>query len=102
LSELYEVVWPLGSRPRRESAIPSRLESLDGKTVALVWNHAFRGDDTFALFREQAGRRYPGIRFVDHEAFGNVHGANGPAEIERLPERLAAHRVDAVIVGTGG
>jgi len=101
---VYEVVSPLGRRAVSEQTpLAPRLADLAGRTVAFVWDHVFMGDVMFDRFARAAAERYPGVRFVGHEAFGNIHGT---AEEERqavdlLPERMRADGVDAAAVGVG-
>jgi hypothetical protein len=71
---------------------------LDGKTLALVWDYLFRGDDMFKLLARSLESRYPGVRFVDFQSSGNIHGSNELEEVAALPKRLAEHEVDGAIV----
>ncbi len=101
---VYEVVSPLGRRSVAEQTpLAARLTDLGGRTVAFVWDHVFQGDAMFERFTAAAAARFPGVRFVAHEAFGNIHGTAKEEEeaVDLLPERLRAHRVDAAIVGVG-
>lgn len=100
----YEVLWPLG---RHAGAAPTDLAprsvDLAGKRVAFVWDHVFKGDLMFARFIRAAEARYPGMSFVDHPEFGNIHGTTAEEHdaVERLPARLREHRIDAAVVGVG-
>ena len=101
---VYEVVSPLGRRSVAEQTpLAPRLADLGGRTVAFVWDHVFKGDVMFERFARAATERFPDVRFVPHEAFGNIHGTAQEEEeaIDLLPERLRAHGVDAAIVGVG-
>jgi hypothetical protein len=83
--------------------LAARLDTLDGKTVAFVWNHVFKGDAMFRIFEDAIRERYQDVTFVDHRDFGNIHGtaAEEHEAIELLPQRLADKGVDAAIVGVG-
>ena len=95
----YETVWPLGRRVAQEGKqLAPRLDTLDGKTVALIWDYLFRGDDMFAILVPELEARYPNIRFVNYDAFGNIHGGREIEETNAIPERLEEHGVDAAIV----
>jgi hypothetical protein len=94
----YGVVWPLGRRAADESPIPPAIPDLDGKTVAFLWDNLFRGDEMFDLIADELKERYPSIRFVGWETFGNVHGANEIELLEELPGRLHELDVDAAVV----
>ena len=95
----YEVYWPRAQRQQKRKALASRLTSLEGKTVAQVWDFLFRGDEIFEILEEALKARYPGIRFVSWREFGNTHGRDERKVVAALPERLKALGVDAVISG---
>ena len=99
----YEVVWPLGHRATEKAVLAPRLDTLNGKTIAFVWNHVFKGDAMFRIFEDAIRQRYEGVTFVDHPEFGNIHGtaAEEHEAVELLPARLAEKGVDAAIVGVG-
>ena len=97
----YEVVWPLG-RPAYEERPPNaRVADLNQAVVGELWDYLFRGEEIFPILREQLKARYPGIRFVTYEVFGNVHGPRQRELIARVPQLLSEHRVDAVISAIG-
>ncbi len=97
----YEVVWPRGKQ-RKERANPaSRLPDLSDKTVAVVWNYVFRGEEIFPLLEAEMVRRFPGIEFVKPDQFGNTHGSEERQVLADLPAKLKEFGVDAVISGNG-
>jgi hypothetical protein len=100
----YEVLSPSGRQPAApEAQLANRLPGLGGRTVALVWDHVFLGDRMFARFAATAADDHPDLRFVDHPAFGNIHG-NAQEEheaIDLLPSRLREFGIDAAVVGVG-
>lgn len=101
---LYEVLSPLGRRAAApEARLAPRLAALEGRTVAFVWDHVFHGDRMFERFRERVSRDVLGLDLVPHEEFGNIHGTSAEEHeaVDLLPQRLAANRVDAAIVGVG-
>jgi hypothetical protein len=77
--------------------LAARPASLDGKTVAQLWDYLFRGDEAFAILEEGLRERFPGIRFVSWRELGNTHGSDERAVIAALPQRLKELKVDAVI-----
>ena len=98
---VYRVQWPL-ARIEIQSAGETRgLPDLSGKTVAELWDQIFRGDIAYQQLREHLKQRFPGIRFVEHTQFGNIHGPKQREILDALPEKLRAAGVDAVISGIG-
>lgn len=99
----FDIVWPLGPKVTQPLRLAERYADLAGKRVGLVWDHVFRGDDFFQAFIDATQDRYEGMSYVDHPEFGNIHGSitEEHEAIERLPERLAALEIDAVVVGVG-
>ena len=99
--DVYEVLWPRGKKTVAETACAPRLKSLEGKTVAELWNWAFRGDEIFPIVEQALVNRYPGIKFVNYKVFGSIHNSRGTEGIAALPELLKKHQCDAVITTSG-
>jgi hypothetical protein len=97
----YEVLWPRSPRQVQLQPLAKRLESLEGKTVAQLWDYVFRGDEVYALLEEGLRARFPNIRWVSYKEFGNTHGGEEREVVAALPRRLKEHKVDAVISGMG-
>lgn len=97
----YEVVWPRGKRTEVSGKLAKRLDSLEGKVIAELWDWIFKGDALFDVFEKELGKRYPGIKFVSWKEFGEIHGANEKEVLAALPEKLKQFNVDAVICGVG-
>ena len=97
----YEVLWPLSRRSVPDTNAAPRLPDLNGKTVCELWDVIFRGETIYPLVREHIKARFPGVKFVGHAEFGNFHGAREHEVTATLPEKLRAHKADAVIVGIG-
>jgi hypothetical protein len=99
--ESYAVVWPRGKKlnPRTEPA--KRLPTLKGKVVAELWDYAFQGELSYPIIEEEISKRYPGVKFIGPDSFGNTHGGDEQETIARLPEKLKELGVDAVISGIG-
>lgn len=93
----YEVLWPRGRRTVLESGYAPRPESLEGKTIAELWNWAFRGDEIFPVLEKELAGRYPGVRFVSYKNFGNIHGGDEREVLAALPGLFKKYDVDAVI-----
>jgi hypothetical protein len=97
----YEVVWPRGKKVV-DKAIPApRLDNLNGKTVAELWDFVFRGEEIFPLIESELSARYSGVKFLSPDKFGNTHSTEERDVIAALPERLRELGVDAVISGMG-
>jgi len=97
----YEVLWPRTPRRVTRQAFAPRLASLEGKTIAQLWDFLFRGDQVFALLEEGLRKRFPGVRFVSWREFGNTHGKDERAVLAGLPARFKELGVDAAISGMG-
>ncbi|MBI4195573.1 MAG: hypothetical protein HY526_10895 [Betaproteobacteria bacterium] len=95
----YEVFWPRAARQTRARPLAPRLASLEGKTVAQLWDFLFRGDRVFELLEEGLKARFPGVRFVSWREFGSTHGGEEKAALAALPQRFKELGVDAVVSG---
>ena len=97
----YEALWPRSPRQAKRRALAPRLATLEGKTVAQLWDYVFRGDEVFEFLEQGLAARFPGVRFVSWREFGNTHGSDEREVVARLPQRLREMGVDAVISGMG-
>ena len=98
----YDVLWPLSRKAVKRTAAATRLPDLNDKVVAELWDVIFRGETIYPLVREYIQKRFPRVKFVPYNEFGNFHGAREEQNIgERLPDQLREHGADAVIVGIG-
>lgn len=97
----YEVFWPRTQRQAKLKPLAPRLDTLNGKTVAQLWDYLFRGDTVFQLIEEALTARFPSVRFVHWSEFGNTHGSNEREVLAQLPRRFKELGVDAAISGMG-
>jgi hypothetical protein len=97
----FEALWPRSPRQSKVKALAKRLDTLNGKTIAQVWDQVFRGDEVFEFLEEGIKARYPGVKFVNWKDFGNTHGSDERAVVAALPEKFKEREVDAVISGMG-
>ena len=97
----YEALWPRGQRQARVKPLARRLDTLDGKTIAWVWDYVFRGNEVFGQLEESLRARYPGVKFLHWDLFGNTHGSDERAVVADLPARLRRLGADAVVSGMG-
>ena len=93
----YEVLWPRAERQVKRKTLATRLDSLEGKTVAQLWDFIFRGDEVFDALEGGLKARYPGINFISWRDFGNMHGREERQIVAGLPQRMKELGVDAVI-----
>ena len=100
-NEQYAAFWPRSPRQVKVTPLAKRLDTLNGKTIAQLWDYRFRGDEVFALLDEGLKARYPDIRFIYWREFGNTHGSEEHEVLASLPERFKEMGVDAVISSMG-
>ncbi len=97
----YDVVWPRAPRQMKTKKLAPRLDTLNGKTIAQLWDFIFSGDKVFEALEHGIRERYPDVRFVSWREFGNTHGADERKILAGLPQRLKELGVDAAISGMG-
>lgn len=95
----FEAYWPRGARQQKTRALAPRLSTLEGKTVAQLWDYLFKGDEVFALLEEGLKKKYPGVKFVSWRDLGSTHGGDEKETLAALPQRFKELGVDAVISG---
>jgi hypothetical protein len=93
----YDVVWPRGERRLAVRPLARRLETLNGKTVAQLWDYLFFGDEVFVELERQLRARYPDVKFVSWREFGSTHAVNEKELLHSLPQRFKELGVDAAI-----
>ncbi|HZF04458.1 MAG TPA: hypothetical protein VE932_09025 [Patescibacteria group bacterium] len=98
---VYDVVWPLAPSAAPAGSLAARSPDLSGKTVGELWDYLFKGEEMFPLIRKALETRYPGIRFVEFEVFGSIHGRDEQELAATLPGLLRKHGCDAVISAVG-
>jgi hypothetical protein len=98
---MYEVVWPLGKSHWDKRPLNPGIADLNGKTVGEVWDRVFRGEEIFPAIREALKKRFPRVRFVEYDTFGDTHGVNQKKVLADMPALLKQHEVDVVISGVG-
>lgn len=100
------VVSPLGQPVTQSAGLAPRLGSLDGKTIGEVYNHHFKGDQMFELYRELLRERFPGVRIIPFSDMPASFVGGDPASHRRIAQEVAAAAkekgCDALIIGNGG
>ena len=97
----FEVVWPLGKCVTASVRAAPALADLNGKTVGLLWNWGFRGDEIYSTLTEELLKTYPAVRILDQKVFGTTHGPDERQYVAELPALLQQHGCDAVISAVG-
>ena len=97
----YEALWPRSPRQSKVKALARRLDTLEGKTIAQVWDYVFRGNEVFEFLEEGLKARFPGVTFVSWREFGSTHGGDEREVVASLPMKFKKMGVDAVISGMG-
>jgi hypothetical protein len=93
----YEVVWPCGERKLKMRPLARRLDTLNGKTIAQLWDFLFAGDEVFLALEEKLKHSFPGIKWVSWREFGSTHAVNEKELLASLPQRFKELGVDAAI-----
>ncbi len=97
----YEALWPRSPRQVKRKPLAKRLDTLEGKIVAQLWDFVFRGDEVFDLLEEGLKERFLGVKWVSWKDFGSTHGSEEREVLAALPQKLRELKVDAVISGMG-
>ena len=99
---MNEVVYPLGRRTQQVKPRAARPSTLDGLTIGELSNHKFDSEFTFEVIEKALLKRYPNIRFVSFDAFGDTYGPRDSEVIKGLPEMLKQYECDVVISVNAG
>ena len=99
--ETYSALWPRGEKTVEIAPLAPRLDTLEGKTVAFMWDYLFRGDEIFPILEAELSAAYPNMNFVGYTIFRSTHGPREGQIIADLPDTLAEHKVDAIVSGMG-
>ena len=94
---LYDVVWPCGDRRQALRPLAPRLDTLNGKTVAQLWDFLFQGDEVFDQLEEDLRAAYPNVKFVSWREFGSTHAVDEKEMLANLPRRFRELGVDAAL-----
>ena len=97
----FDVLWPLSRRAVKSTAAAPRLPDLNDKVVCELWDVIFRGETIYPLVREYIKKRFPRVKFVPYNEFGNFHGAREHEVSATRPDKLKSFKADAAIVGIG-
>ena len=78
-----------------------RLDTLDGKKIAFVWDYVFRGDDMFPVIERTLTQKFSDISIVSYDEFGSIFGGEEEDVLSKLPAKLQQLGVDGAICGVG-
>lgn len=101
-----KVVSPLGETTIEERAMAPRLDTLEGKTIGLIWNGAFKSNVTLSVIADSIRSKYPTARVIPYTDMPKSSKAPAPGTTD--PDQLALVAAlkkkgcDAVISGNGG
>ncbi len=98
---IYAAIWPRAKKSVEPIGFAKRLETLQGKTVGILWDWIFRGNEIFPMIEKELTKQYPGLKFVGYEVFGSTHGGEEAETLAALPDKLRKNNCDAVISGLG-
>lgn len=101
-----KVVSPQGETTVEEITMAPRLDTLDGKTICLIWNSAFKSNVTLSVIAESLKNKYPTAKVIPFTQMppsskAPAPGATHPEQVA-LVEALKQKGCDAVISGNGG
>ncbi len=98
---IYATVWPRAKKAVEPIHFAKRPVTLKDKTVGILWNWVFRGNEIFPMIEKELAKQYPGIKFVSYEVFGATHGGEEAKTLLALPDKLRQNGCDVVISGIG-
>jgi ABC-type amino acid transport substrate-binding protein len=104
--EKISVINPIGAEAVEQKNLAKRLDTLNGKVVAEVWNEDFKGDIMFPIYRELLKERFPDVKIIPYTDIPYASLKGTPSyQREVLGDIINALRekgADAVITGNGG
>ncbi|VTU27524.1 hypothetical protein H4CHR_02016 [Variovorax sp. PBS-H4] len=104
--EKLSVISPIGAEAVEQKNLAKRLDTLNGKVVAEVWNEDFKGDIMFPIYRELLKQRFPEVKIVPYTdiPYASLKGTPSYQRevLNDIVAALKAKGADAVITGNGG
>ena len=100
-----DVISPVGDETVTRKAVAPPIDTLEGKTIAEVWNGVYKGDETFPKLRALLKQRFPGLKIIPYTEFPANYGGETRKEQQEAAKRIAElakeKGCDAVITGNG-
>ena len=90
-ADSFEALSPSGPMGVPIGPAAARPGSLEGRRIALVWNHVFRGDEIFPVVEDALRADFAGIDFVPYSAFGSIMGADEEGTHDRPMGQVRVH-----------
>jgi hypothetical protein len=104
--DTLSVISPIGAEAVEQKNLAKRLDTLNGKVVAEIWNEDFKGDIMFPIYRELLKERFPDVKIVPYTEIPYASLKGTPAYqrevLSRIIAALKEKGADAVIAGNGG
>ena len=97
--QTFEAYWPRSPRQTGIKPLAGRLETLNGRTIAQVWDYLFKGDKVFEPLEEAIKAQFPAVKFVSWREFGSSHGGDEKENLAEFARKFKELKVDAVISG---
>ena len=101
MESTFDVVWPKSPRGVQSRPLADRIDTLNGKRVAFLWDYLFRGDEIFPALELELRDRFPDVEIVGYDVFGNTHGSDEKEMVAGLANGLSSRHIDAVVSGMG-
>ena len=100
------VISPEGLPLRTVASVSRHLDTLEGKTIAEVYNNHFKGEFMFQTYRRLLKERFPGVKIIPYDKFPIVYVGGDPVSQKRTAKDIARLAkewgADALISGNGG
>jgi len=104
--EKLSVISPIGAEAVEQKNLAKRLDTLNGKVVAEVWNEDFKGDIMFPIYRELLKERFPDVKIIPYTdvPYASLKGTPSYQRkvLDEIIHVLREKGADAVITGNGG
>jgi hypothetical protein len=106
MNERMGVLSPVGLQRNGIINASAPLDTLNGKTIAEVYNNHFKGEQMFRAYRRLFKERYPGVKIIPYDQFPIVYVGGDPTSQKNTAKEIARlakeWQVDAIITGNGG
>ncbi len=95
----WDLIMPTGVIEKAASKPAPRINTLEGKTIALRWNGKHNGNVVLDHLAELLGKKFPTAKIVktyaDDQSLNKISGSE--AEADRITKAIAAVKPDIII-----